>query len=235
MIKTFKAIRRGDIEAVREILLAKPEEINAVAKQPPKKDDGQSLLQVALKTGQLDIAELLLDYNADVNFMESEECCNEWRAPVLHDAIMRAVNNCRYNVKKYSSNEYEVCSTKERADKAFYILERMLEMGADIKAKDSYGNSTLARAVLDARQILPSYVYTSNTLCNDRIVTKEVREDLTRIFRLLYEYGADSQWPDRISGRTMADEYKKEPVAEFLNMDILTTKKRTLFDRIFKR
>ena len=235
MIKTFKAIRHGDIEAVREILLAKPEEINAVAKQPPKKDDGQSLLQVALKTGQLDIAELLLDYNADVNFMESEECCNEWRAPVLHDAIMCAVNNCRYNAKSYFSDEYEVFSTKEKADKAFYILKRMLEMGADIKAKDSYGNSTLARAVLDARQILPSYIYSSNTLCNDRIVTKEVRDDLTRIFRLLYEYGADSQWPDRISGRTMADEFSKEPVAEFLNMNVLTTKKRSIFDRIFKR
>lgn len=43
MQKTFKAIRNGDLDAVKVILEAHPEEINAIAKQPPKKDDGQSL------------------------------------------------------------------------------------------------------------------------------------------------------------------------------------------------
>ena len=78
MKKTFQAVKRGDIEAVRKILEKKPEEVYAVAKQPPKSDDGQSLLQVALKNAQVEIANLLLDYHADVNFMESEDCCNAW-------------------------------------------------------------------------------------------------------------------------------------------------------------
>ena len=77
MQKTFKILRQGDIKTLKEILDKNPNEINAIAKQPPKKDDGQSLLQVAFKTGQYEIANLLLDYNADVNFMESEENCFE--------------------------------------------------------------------------------------------------------------------------------------------------------------
>ena len=69
----------------------KPELISCTAKQPPKKDDGQSPLQVALKTGNFEIASYLLDLGADVNFMEADTCCNEWRAPVIHDAIVAAV------------------------------------------------------------------------------------------------------------------------------------------------
>ena len=55
MKKLFQAIRRGDAAAVRELLEKKPELIACTAKQPPKKDDGQSPLQVALKTNHLEI------------------------------------------------------------------------------------------------------------------------------------------------------------------------------------
>ena len=48
MKKLFKAIRNGDFNEVKEIITKKPELVNCVAKQPPKKDDGQSPLQVAL-------------------------------------------------------------------------------------------------------------------------------------------------------------------------------------------
>jgi len=41
-----------------------------VAKQPPKKDDGQSPLQVALKTGNTASADYLLDMGADVNTLD---------------------------------------------------------------------------------------------------------------------------------------------------------------------
>lgn len=62
--------------------------MNCTAKQPPKKDDGQSPLQVALKNGAFDIADYLIDQGADLNFIEDASCCNEWRAPVLHDAFL---------------------------------------------------------------------------------------------------------------------------------------------------
>ena len=44
MKKLFTAIRSSDFEMVRLIIEKKPELVNCVAKQPPKKDDGQSPL-----------------------------------------------------------------------------------------------------------------------------------------------------------------------------------------------
>lgn len=93
MKKLFQAIRQGDLAAVETLLDQKTELIACTAKKPPKKDDGQSPLQIALKTGQLAIAEFLLDRGADVNFIEAPDCCNEWRGPVIHDAINAAIMN----------------------------------------------------------------------------------------------------------------------------------------------
>ncbi len=205
MKKTFSAIRKGDTDAIKAILEAHPDEVQAVAKQPPKKDDGQSLLQVALKSGQLDIVNLLLDFNADVNFIESPECCNNWRMPVLHDAIRCAIMNCRWNAQDYISKTYIVQSTEEKADQAYCTLRRILVLGADISAKDSYGNTCLERAISDARQLLPRYIYSTDTILDDRMITDELTHDFSRIFDLLFEYGASSQWIDRISGRTIKE------------------------------
>lgn len=216
MKKLFKAVKSGDADAVKQILEVHPEEINAVAKQPPKTDDGQSLLQVALKTGNLDVANLLLDYRANVNFMEAEDCCNDWRMPVLHDAIRCAIMSSRWNAKDYISGEYVTYSTKDKADKAFCLLKRMLELGADISAKDSYGNTTLERAILDARQLLPAFNQSTRTTADNRLVTEQLRHDFARIFKLLFDYGADTRWIVRISGQAIKDHYAAEPVAEFL-------------------
>ena len=38
MQKTFQLLRRGDIEGVRQILDRKPEEVNAVSGDKPKRD-----------------------------------------------------------------------------------------------------------------------------------------------------------------------------------------------------
>ena len=117
MKKLFTAIRASDLEMVRQIIEKKPELVNCVAKQPPKKDDGQSPLQVALKTGNTAIANYLLDMGADVNFIEDETCCNEWRTPVLHDAINCAVMSCRWNIDDKHMG-FKVFSTKEKAAEA---------------------------------------------------------------------------------------------------------------------
>ncbi len=111
--KLFQAIRQGDLETVKELLDKKPELIGCTAKQPPKKDDGQSPLQVALKTGNFEIAEYLLMLHADVNFMESKDCADEWRAPVIHDAINAAVMNSRWNVNSEIYGGVKVFHSKD--------------------------------------------------------------------------------------------------------------------------
>ena len=191
MKKLFNAIRSSDLEMVKQIIEKKPSLVNCTAKQPPKKDDGQSPLQVALKTGNTAIAGYLLDMGANVNFIEDESCCNAWRTPVLHDAINCAVMLSRWNTDdKYMG--FQVFSTKERAEEALAVLKRMLDMGADVNALDSYGNSGLNRFALQAKQILPSYNYAEHREGTDRIFTEELHDDLRNVLQALKDAGADA-------------------------------------------
>ena len=57
MKKLFTAIRQGKIEEVKSIIERKPELVNCVSGPLPKKDHGQSPLQVAFKTGKYEIAD----------------------------------------------------------------------------------------------------------------------------------------------------------------------------------
>ena len=193
MKKLFTAIRSSDLETVRQLIEKKPALVNCVAKQPPKKDDGQSPLQVSLKTGNTAIANYLLDMGADVNFIEDESCCNAWRTPALHDAINCAVMCCRWNTNDTHMG-FRVFSTKEKAVEALAVLKRMLAMGADVNALDSYGNSGLNRFALQAKQILPSYNYAEHREGTDRVFTDELHEDLRAVLQALKDSGADATY-----------------------------------------
>lgn len=189
MKKLFTAIRQGDAETVCALLDKKPELIACTAKAPPKKDAGQSPLQVAIKSGNLEIAHLLLDRGADVNFMEAEDCGNEWRMPVVQDAIRAAMMCTRYNSRW--PDGYHVSHTQTQADAAFALLERMVILGADLTKTDSYGNNALIRALLDARQIIPSFHPGEQRYIEDRLFTPELASDLNRIFALIMTSAPD--------------------------------------------
>ncbi len=220
MKKLFQAIRQGNDAAVRALLEKKPELISCTAKQPPKKDDGQSPLQVALKTGRLEIAEYLLDLGADVNFMEAEDCASGWRAPVLHDAINAAVMNSRWNENlQPTGGGVKVFHTQTEADRAFLIIKRMLDLGADIRGVDSYGNTCVWRLCLQARQVLPPYNHSTRAVGSTRILTPELKEDLSRIFALLRNRGMDIECIKPGTSATVRELYKDEPIAQFLVFD----------------
>ena len=51
----FKAVADGDINKVVELLNSKSEYLSICNVAPPKKDDGQSGLQIAFKTGNFEI------------------------------------------------------------------------------------------------------------------------------------------------------------------------------------
>lgn len=216
MKKLFKAIRDKDYELVRQLINSKPELVNCIAKQPPKKDDGQSPLQVALKTGAFDIAEFLIDNGADLNFMEDESCCNTWRTPVIHDAINAAVMNSRWNTNSQYRG-FEVFSTKEDAERAREILEKMLKLGSDVNKLDSYGNSGILRFCLQAQQILPFFNYSTNCESDDRIFTAELETDLLNILKVLCRYGADFSYASPNTGRTVREFYTGGSMAKLLS------------------
>lgn len=213
MKKLFTAIRKDDFETVKALLEKDKSLVSCVAKQPPKSDDGQSPLQVALKTGKLEIANYLIDLGADVNFIESENCLNIWRAPVIHDAINAAIMLTRWNTNIGEFREY---NSEKEANKAFEILKKMIKLGANVNSIDSLGNNCIKRACLQARQILPRYDYSLNKICDDRILTKELQNDLQRIFKLLIDNGANLSFVNTTNNQTIFEEFKNEPVLDFL-------------------
>ena len=95
----------------------------------------------------------------------------------------------------------------------------MLELGADPNAADSFGNSGLWRFCLQARQILPGYNHSTHTILTDRLLTEELTQDLTRIIRLLKEYGLNMEYVSPNYGKTALEQYKEEPVCSILSSD----------------
>ena len=203
MKKLFTAIRRCDAETVKALIEKSPDLLSAVSTGAPKKDEGQSPLQVALKASSEEIVNYLLDKGADMHFMEAGSVGT--RMPALHDGIIRAVSCCRWNV--LYPDGIKVFNSKEEADSAFRILEKMLALGADVNIKDSAGGSCLCRAFSEAANILPRRCDTA------RVMTDEVKEDVSRIFDLLIAYGADVEYT---KASYIFSFYKDEPVASLL-------------------
>jgi ankyrin repeat protein len=167
----FQAIRAGDLQQVKDLVTESKEYLRATNFAPPKKDDGQSGLQVAFKTGQFSIAAFLIQEGADVNFIETSDI-NEWRAPVLHDCIRATI-----------FNSYTLERDPVKFQVAISLLQLMLEKGANPNAADSYGNNCLNRAILDARQMID---HPHADLGNGILL-----EQLRRVFTILIDGGAD--------------------------------------------
>jgi ankyrin repeat protein len=202
----FSDIRRGDVGAVLARLDAQPELVTATAAAPPRKDDGQSTLQVAIKSGQFEIAHLLIDRGADVNFIDTSTL-NRWNTPVVHDAIRAAVFSSRFGRNRAVPGEpaaIEVINTEEQFTRALRVLVRLLEAGADVNKLDSMGNPALNRAILDARQIL------------SEPLSPDLARDLGQVFQSLLDYGADPQWVDPRFGSSLASQVVGTPLAQLI-------------------
>ena len=140
----FKEVERGEIDKVRARLEAKPALISITATGAPKKYFGQSLLQIALRTAQFEIADMLVAMGADVNFYD-EVNADTWAVPVVHDAAVAAVVRSRWSSAAHG----------ERSDAAFGTLVGILDAGADVNALDSRGKSLLGRVIVRVNDILP--------------------------------------------------------------------------------
>ena len=122
MKKLFTMIRRGNLEEVAAILDKNPDLISCLAKAPPKKDDGQSPLMVAIKSDNLEVAHLLLDRGADVNFADAVNPYGvNFSAPIWYDAVGQCFLRARHTVGP----------GPERSKGYFLLLRRLLDMGMD--------------------------------------------------------------------------------------------------------
>lgn len=140
MKKLFTAIRQGNMEIVKELLQKKPDLIFSVAAPPPQKDNGQSPLQVAIKSSNPEIADYLLGIGADVNFME-DDSVGGTRMPALHDAINATLTFFSYH-------------KPEKSDVYFELLKKMMESGADVHKCDSSGFNAWHHSLHQANRML---------------------------------------------------------------------------------
>lgn len=181
MKKLFTYVRQGNLEEVKRMITAKPKLLDCVAGPLPKKDHGQSLLQVALKSGNFDIADYLIDKGINVDFIEKEDDDAGLRAPVLFDAISAAIGSLCIN---QFSKPQEIRIKFERSDRALALLQKILLKGAGTDKRSSNGISALSWSLLEAEKIMrnrDAYPFSQ----------EKVREQLKCIFDLLLEYGAD--------------------------------------------
>lgn len=176
MNKLFKDIRHSDLEAVRAIISKNVTAINEVyTGKAPKKDIGQSPLQVAIKCGEFEIIEFLLENGADPDFMEDPELVPPHSVcmPVLHDAIIGVFSALCY--KQYVHSE-----------KYVNLIKILLENGANPNRKTSSEILPIGTAVNEAERIL---CYKSAYPDIQEITQKRLFE----VLHLLIEYGADKE------------------------------------------
>ncbi|MDQ2794875.1 MAG: ankyrin repeat domain-containing protein [Bacteroidota bacterium] len=167
----FDAIGKNNVHEVKELVFANSQYLTTTNFAPPKKDDGQSGLQVAFKTGNFDIAQFLIDEGADIDFIDSSSI-NDWSAPVLHDSIRATIFNS-FTVQKDTS----------KFDKAFLLLQLMLNKKANPNSVDSYGNNCLHRAIMDSKQMIDN----PTADLNNGILLGQIRN----VFQTLISAGAD--------------------------------------------
>lgn len=130
MKKLFDAIKKNNIGEVKALVEKDFTLVNCVSGTNPKKDIGQSPLQVALKNGSFDIAEYLIGCGADINFMEADEVDSILKTPVLFDAITATLESLCYY-------QYEV------SDRAICLAEKIVNMGADLNKRASNGSDVI--------------------------------------------------------------------------------------------
>ena len=181
MKKIFVLIRQGNLEEVKNIIEKRPDLLNCIAGPQPKKDHGQSLLQVAFKTGKLDIADYLIEKGIDVDFMEAEDDDPGLRVPVLFDAITATIDVLcidQFATQKDVQNRFD------KSDKALELLKKLIIKGADINKRASHGLSALNWSLHHADSIMKSEkIYPFSQ--------EKVREQLGYILDLLIDNGAD--------------------------------------------
>lgn len=192
----FKEIRHGDIEKIRIRIARNPAIVNEIyTGAKPKKDIGQSPLQVAIKCGQFEIIDLLIENGADVDFMENPANKPEDTSAsyfmcmsVLHDAIIGAFGALPYG-------------QFESAEKYVRVIETLLENGAD-PCKETTphpisGDTDLPfdTLIVQADSVLSRYwesSYEPNIKKYDA-----AKKHLFEILDLLIKYGADfDDWAD---------------------------------------
>lgn len=184
MKKLFTLIRQGKTEEVAALLDRKPELISCTATAPPKKDDGQSPLMVAIKSDNPEVAHLLLDRGADVNFRDAPTQPHNESVPIWYLAVGQCFMRAGDSVSQRS---------KERSKEYFLLLRRLLDMGVDPnqKATSDHWSINAWQMALDEYVRFAHTSYSSYYREGEMAHNRQLREMLKAVLDLLLAHGAD--------------------------------------------
>ena len=137
---------------------------------------------MAIKSDNLEVAHLLLDRGADVNFADAVNPYGiNFSAPIWYDAI----GQCFMRAGDHVSQAH-----KDRTRGCFLLLRRLLDMGMNPNQKTSYGLMAWQHALKQydefARDSYPSY-YVEQTKTRNC----QLREMLKAVLDELLKHGAD--------------------------------------------
>lgn len=183
MKKLFTCIRQGKLDEVARILDKKPELIACLAKAPPKKDDGQSPLMVAIKSDNPEVAHLLLDRGADVNFRDAPTQPHNESAPIWYNAVGQCFLRARHTVGPGIG----------RTKQFFELLCRLLDMGMDPNQKFTNDMMTLGawQYALNEYDSFAHDYYSDWNVEGNKTENRQLREMLKAVLDQLLAHGAD--------------------------------------------
>lgn len=184
MKKLFTLIRQGKRDEVAAILAKRPELISCTAIAPPKKDNGQSPLMVAIKSDNLEVAHLLLDYGADVNFRDPPSQPHNESVPIWY----LAVGQCFMRAGDFVSDK-----SKERSRGYYELLQRLLDMGMDPnkKATSEFFSLNAWQYALNQYNYFAHGSYSSYYEDGDKAHNRQLREMLKAVLDLLLAHGVN--------------------------------------------
>lgn len=190
MKKLFTMIRQGNLEEVRYIIEKRPDLIACTATAPPKKDHGQSPLMVAIKSDNLDVAHLLLDLGADVNFRDTPNPYDRYglSAPIWLDVI----GQCYLRAKDTVSEQ-----SKERTKQYYLLLRRLLDIGMNPNQKinKSHYYAGVPRnawvAALDEYSYFSIGHYSSYNQETEELENRQLQELTAAILKAFFAHGVD--------------------------------------------
>ncbi len=217
MKKLFTVIRQGKLDEVARILDKNPDLISCLAKAPPKKDDGQSPLMVAIKSDNLEVAHLLLDRKADVNFRDAPTQPHNESAPIWLNAVGQCFMRARHTVGP----------GPERSRGYFLLLRRLLDMGMDPNQKftSDYSCTNAWQCALNQYDYFAhnSYDDYPSIFQRKQQENRQLREMLKAVLDELLKHGVD------IHDFEFPEEFRTETAILLRNLE----EDRELFDGFY--
>jgi hypothetical protein len=171
LIAFFRTVRVGNLSVVRDFVDSDPAYVNICCGKMPKNDAGQSALQIALKVGNLPVAEYLVEQGADVNF-EGDKSFGQGSLPPLNSCVKYLVSIC-------STGNLQIYRDGIR------LLRTLIARGANPNAVDSYGYNSLNRALVEI------YVAWADPPDEFKSIEQIIFTRLREILKILIRAGAD--------------------------------------------